>query len=52
MTAKIPTLYALLCAVLAFVLGAVVQAATSPASRQGVPRVLVAVGGMRVEVGP
>lgn len=52
MTAKIPTLYALLCAVLAFILGAVVQAATSPASRQGVPRVLVSWGAVRVEVVP
>lgn len=49
MTARIPTIAAVLCAVLAFILGAVVQAATSPRS---VPRVLVTWANVRVEVGP
>lgn len=49
MTARIPTLYAALCAVLAFILGAVVQAATS---HRSVPRVLVSWANVRVEVGP
>lgn len=50
MTGKIPTLTATLCAVLAFILGAVVQAATHAGAP--VPRVSVSVGGVRVEVSP
>ena len=52
MTGKIPTIYAALVCALAFVAGAVVQAATARQSVQSVPRVLVTWGAMRVEVGP
>lgn len=52
MTGKIPVVYACLVCILAFVAGAVVQAATNRPTVPPVPRVLVSWGAMRVEVGP
>lgn len=51
-TGKIPTLYAALVCVLAFVAGAVITAATRVPPVPQVPRVTLTWGAMRVEVGP